>query len=82
MNTELQIGPSFELGEIHKLISASARDFARQYIAPYVMDWDEQQFFPKELLRQAGEMGFMGILVPETYGGAGLVYFEYTAIIE
>lgn len=82
MNTELQIGPSFELGEIHKLISASARDFARQYIAPYVMDWDEQQFFPKELLRQAGEMGFMGILVPETYGGAGLGYFEYTAIIE
>ena len=82
MNTELQIGPSFELGEIHKLISASARDFTRQYIAPYVMDWDEQQFFPKELLRQAGEMGFMGILVPETYGGAGLGYFEYTAIIE
>ena len=82
MNTELQTGPSFELGEIHKLISASARDFARQYIAPYVMDWDEQQFFPKELLRQAGEMGFMGILVPETYGGAGLGYFEYTAIIE
>ena len=82
MNTELQIGPSFELGEIHKLISASARDFARQYIAPYVMDWDEQQFFPKELLHQAGEMGFMGILVPETYGGAGLGYFEYTAIIE
>jgi alkylation response protein AidB-like acyl-CoA dehydrogenase len=82
MNTELQIGPSFELGEIHKLISASARDFARQYIAPYVMDWDEQQFFPKELLHQAGDMGFMGILVPETYGGAGLGYFEYTAIIE
>jgi alkylation response protein AidB-like acyl-CoA dehydrogenase len=82
MNTELQIGPSFELGEIHKLISASARDFARQYIAPYVMDWDERQFFPKELLHQAGDMGFMGILVPETYGGAGLGYFEYTAIIE
>ena len=82
MNTELQTGPSFELGEPHKLISAAARDFARQYIAPHVMDWDERQFFPKELLHQAGDMGFMGILVPETYGGAGLGYFEYTAIIE
>jgi alkylation response protein AidB-like acyl-CoA dehydrogenase len=82
MNTELQTGPSFELGETHKLISAAARDFARQYIAPHVMDWDERQFFPKELLHQAGDMGFMGILVPETYGGAGLGYFEYTAIIE
>ena len=82
MNTELQTGPSFELGEPHKLISAAARDFARQYIAPHVMDWDERQFFPKELLHQAGDMGFMGVLVPETYGGAGLGYFEYTAIIE
>jgi alkylation response protein AidB-like acyl-CoA dehydrogenase len=70
------------LGETHKLISAAARDFARQYIAPHVMDWDERQFFPKELLHQAGDMGFMGVLVPETYGGAGLGYFEYTAIIE
>ena len=82
MNTEILSGPSFELGETHKLISASARDFAQQYIAPHVMDWDERQFFPKELLHQAGDMGFMGILVPETYGGAGLGYFEYTAIIE
>ena len=82
MNTEIQTGPSFELGETHKLISASARDFAQQYIAPHVMDWDERQFFPKDLLHQAGDMGFMGILVPETYGGAGLGYFEYTAIIE
>ena len=82
MNTEILTGPSFELGETHKLISASARDFAQQYIAPHVMDWDERQFFPKELLHQAGDMGFMGILVPETYGGAGLGYFEYTAIIE
>jgi hypothetical protein len=47
MNTEIQSGPSFELGETHKLISASARDFAQQYIAPHVMDWDERQFFLK-----------------------------------
>jgi len=82
MKTEILSGPSYELGESHKLISASARDFAQQYIAPHVMDWDERQFFPKELLHQAGDMGFMGILIPETYGGAGLGYFEYTAIIE
>lgn len=82
MNTELQTGPSFELGETHNLVAASARDFAQQYIAPFVMDWDERQFFPKEVLHHAGSMGFMGILVPEIYGGSGLGYFEYTAIIE
>lgn len=82
MKTEIQTGPSFELGETHKLVADAARDFAQQYIAPHVMDWDERQFFPKELLHHAGSMGFMGILVPETYGGAGLGYFEYTAIIE
>ena len=82
MKTEIQSGPSFELGETHQLVAASARDFALQYIAPHVMDWDERQFFPKEVLHHAGSMGFMGVLVPETYGGAGLGYFEYTAIIE
>ncbi len=82
MRTELQSGPIFELGETHEMVAASAREFAKQYIAPHVMDWDERQFFPKEVLHQAGAMGFMGVLVPEVYGGAGLGYFEYTAIIE
>jgi alkylation response protein AidB-like acyl-CoA dehydrogenase len=82
MKTQLFSGPSFELGETHKLVSESARDFAQQYIAPHVMDWDERQFFPKELLHHAGSMGFMGIIVPEIYGGSGFGYFEYTAIIE
>ncbi len=82
MNKELHLGPVFDLGETHAMIKKSAHDFAQQYIAPHVMDWDERQFFPKEVLHQAGEMGFMGILVPEIYGGAGLGYFEYTAIIE
>ena len=82
MNTELQMGPSFELGETHNMVATSARDFAQQYIAPHVMDWDERQFFPKEVLHHAGDMGFMGVLVPEIYGGAGLGYFEYAAIIE
>ena len=42
-------------------------DFSLQYIQPYVMDWDESQHFPKEVLNKAGEYGFMGMLVPETF---------------
>ena len=64
------------------LIRESARDFALQYIKPYVMDWDESQDFPKEVLQKAGEYGFMGILVPEELGGSGLGYHEYVAIID
>ena len=64
------------------LIRDSARDFALQYIKPYVMDWDESQHFPKEVLQKAGEYGFMGILVPEEFGGSGLGYHEYVAIID
>ena len=64
------------------LIRESARDFALQYIMPYVMDWDESQHFPKEVLQKAGEYGFMGILVPEEFGGSGLGYHEYVAIID
>lgn len=82
MKTDLHTTPSFDLGETHAMVAASARDFAQQYIAPHVKDWDERQFFPKEVLHHAGNMGFMGVLVPEHYGGSGLGYFEYTAIIE
>mgnify|MGYP001485025368 FL=1 len=64
------------------LIRESARDFALQYIKPYLMDWDESQHFPKEVLQKAGEYGFMGILVPEEFGGSGLGYHEYVAIID
>ena len=64
------------------LIRESARDFALQYIKPYVMDWDESQHFPKEVLQKAGEYGSMGILVPEELGGSGLGYHEYVAIID
>ena len=73
---------NFEFSEEHKLIADSARDFAEQYIRPHVMDWDEAQHFPKEVLQKAGEMGFMGIFIPEEYGGSGLGYHEYVAIIQ
>ena len=65
-----------------QLIKQSARDFALQYIKPYVMDWDENQHFPKEVLQKAGEYGFMGILIPEKYGGAGLGYHEYVSVVD
>jgi alkylation response protein AidB-like acyl-CoA dehydrogenase len=64
-----------------QLIRESARDFAETFIRPHVMEWDESQYFPKDLFRQMGEHGFMGVLVPEEYGGAGLGYTEYITII-
>jgi alkylation response protein AidB-like acyl-CoA dehydrogenase len=73
---------NFEYPEEQQHIAASARDFAEKYIRPYIMEWDEAQFFPVDLFKKAGEMGFMGVFVPEEYGGSGLGYHEYIAIIE
>ncbi len=63
------------------LIQESARDFAETYIRPHVMDWDESQHFPIDLFHQMGEYGFLGVLVPEEYDGAGLNYQAYITII-
>ncbi len=65
-----------------KMIVETARDFAEKNIRPYVMEWDEKQIFPKELFHKLGEMGFMGIVIPEEYGGSGLGYHEYVAILD
>jgi alkylation response protein AidB-like acyl-CoA dehydrogenase len=65
-----------------QMIRKSARDFAEKHIRPYVMEWDEAQHFPRELFRQMGEQGFMGVLVPEEYGGSGLDYQAYITVIE
>lgn len=64
------------------LVRDSAREFARTYIKPHVMDWDERQHFPVDLFHKMGEYGFMGILVPEEYGGTGLGYQEYITILD
>jgi alkylation response protein AidB-like acyl-CoA dehydrogenase len=69
-------------GETMKIIADAAKQFSEQYIRPNVMKWDEAGFFPADLLHKAGEFGFMGILVPETYGGSGMGYHEYIKIIE
>jgi alkylation response protein AidB-like acyl-CoA dehydrogenase len=63
-------------------IRQSARDFARTHILPYVLEWDESQYFPIDLFHKMGEFGFLGVLVPESYQGAGLGYQEYITIIE
>jgi alkylation response protein AidB-like acyl-CoA dehydrogenase len=65
-----------------KMIRESARSFAEQHIRPYVMEWDESQHFPKDLFRKMGEHGFLGVLVPQEYGGSGLGYQEYITVIE
>ncbi|MEM7573083.1 MAG: acyl-CoA dehydrogenase family protein [Bacteroidota bacterium] len=64
------------------LIRQTARDFARTHILPHREEWDEKQFFPRDLFRQLGEYGFLGVLVPEQYNGAGLGYAEYITIID
>jgi alkylation response protein AidB-like acyl-CoA dehydrogenase len=74
--------PATTADEQLAFIRQSARDFARQYILPHVMEWDESQHFPVDLFRQMGEYGFLGVLVPESYGGSGLSYQEYITIIE
>ncbi|HEK21873.1 MULTISPECIES: acyl-CoA dehydrogenase family protein [unclassified Mucilaginibacter] len=69
-------------GEQLAMIKQSAKEFAEQYIRPHVMDWDERQYFPADLFHQLGEYGFMGILVPEQYGGSGLDYQTYVTVID
>lgn len=73
---------NFETNEVTGQVAQMARDFAQQHIKPYVMEWDESQEFPVQVFKKMGELGMMGVLVPEQYGGAGLSYFEYKTIIE
>ena len=65
-----------------EMIKQSAKDFAETYIRPHIMEWDEAQFFPIETMRAFGQHGFLGVLVPEEYGGSGLGYQEYITVIE
>ena len=60
-----------------KLITDSAKDFANKRIKPSIMDWDEAQYFPTEVMQEAVALGFLGLLIPTLYGGSGLGYHEY-----
>ena len=64
------------------LIAESAKDFAEKNIRPFLMEWDESQEFPIQLFKEMGHLGFMGVLVPEEYGGSGLGYDAYISIID
>lgn len=65
-----------------EMIAESAKQFAEAHIRPQMMEWDESQHFPKDVMHKLGEQGFLGVLIPEEYGGAGLGYQEYITIIE
>jgi alkylation response protein AidB-like acyl-CoA dehydrogenase len=73
---------NFEREELTQQVAQTARDFAIQHIKPHVMTWDESQEFPVHVFKKMGELGLMGVLVPHEYGGAGLSYFEYNAVIQ
>jgi alkylation response protein AidB-like acyl-CoA dehydrogenase len=76
-------GISFEESENQKMIADMIRDFGAKEIKPKMMEWDESQEFPIQVFKKLGELGLMGVLVPEEYGGAGFGYPEYvTAIAE
>lgn len=72
----------FELNEEQQQIKHSIRVFAEAELLPHVMEWDESQHFPIELLPKFAQLGLMGIIFPEEYGGAAMGYIEYATIIE
>ena len=78
----MRIQLSDERQEMLEMVRQSAKDFAEKNIRPHVMEWDESQHFPVPLFKEMGALGFMGALVPEEYGGAGLGYQEYITIID
>jgi alkylation response protein AidB-like acyl-CoA dehydrogenase len=72
----------FTFTDEQKALRKSVREFAEGEIGPHVMEWDEVSHFPTELLPKLGEMGLLGVIFPEEYGGSGLGYIEYATVIE
>jgi alkylation response protein AidB-like acyl-CoA dehydrogenase len=72
----------FSFTDEQQQLRRSVREFAESEIAPHVMEWDEASRFPAELIPKLGEMGLLGVIFPEQYGGAGLGYVEYVSVIE
>jgi alkylation response protein AidB-like acyl-CoA dehydrogenase len=72
----------FEYTQEQIQLRRSVREFAEAEFAPHVMEWDEEQIFPMEVVRKLGQLGYMGSIFPEELGGAGLGYIEYSIIIE
>jgi alkylation response protein AidB-like acyl-CoA dehydrogenase len=72
----------FEYSAEQVQLRKSIRDFAQAEIAPHVLEWDEQQIFPLDVIKKAGQLGVMGAIFPEELGGAGFGYVEYSIVIE
>ena len=81
LQQEVMTTIDFQESELTEQVGRTARDFAEQYIRPYVMEWDESQEFPVSVFKEMGKLGLMGVLIPEAYGGAGLGYIEYVKVI-
>ena len=79
---DLELRPEIKTSETQRMVYEAARDFATQFIKPNIMEWDEAQYFPSEIFQQAGALGFMGMLIPESYGGSGMGYHEYVTLVE
>lgn len=71
----------FQWSDTQQQIAEMIRDFSKKNILPYFMEWDEKQTFPVDTLRALGELGLMGVLVPEEYGGSGMTYPEYVTVV-
>ena len=72
----------FSFSDEQQQLRRTVREFAESEIAPHVMEWDEASQFPSELLPKLAELGLLGVIFPEQYGGAGLGYIEYALAIE
>ena len=72
---------SIEVSETNKMITETLRDFCAREIQPHIMEWDESQHFPVDVMKKLGELGMLGVLVPEKYNGAGLTYQEYITVV-
>ena len=68
------VGMNFQINENQQAIADMIRKFGKENIYPNMMEWDEAQFFPVDVFKKLGELGLMGVLVPEEYGGSGLSY--------
>ena len=79
---DFELRPEINTSETQRMVYEAARDFAAQFIKPNLMKWDEAQYFPAEIFEKAGALGFMGMLVPESYGGSAMGYHEYVTLIE
>jgi len=72
---------NFEQNENQLMIAQMVRDFAEKEIRPHFMEWDESQEFPVHIFKKLGELGLMGVFIPEEYGGSGFSYFEYITVV-